>query len=203
MKKQEISTETKKNLEEVFWKLYAQKPINKITIGELTDLAGYNRGTFYLYYQDIYDMLSHVEDAVIQRLQDNMPTVNAEEYQKVEKTWETVFPLIVANAEKMYEMEGEHMTILLSAHANMSFYNRLKQEMLDVMKEIMKEIEPDTKEAEMDYILHFYVSGILDIVTTWHRNECDISSDEMVRIIARVCGALYPTSMLREVVWAK
>ena len=46
MKKQpHITEQTKNNLRIAFWSLYAQKPIEKISIKEITELAGYNRGT--------------------------------------------------------------------------------------------------------------------------------------------------------------
>lgn len=57
MKKQpQITEQTKACLREAFWTLYTKKPIEKISIKEITDLAGYNRGTFYLYYKDVYDL---------------------------------------------------------------------------------------------------------------------------------------------------
>lgn len=47
MKKQpQITEQTKDKLRSAFWTLYSSKPIDKITIKEITDLAGYNRGTF-------------------------------------------------------------------------------------------------------------------------------------------------------------
>lgn len=48
---------TRKALIEALTKLMSEKKINKITVKELTDLADVNRSTFYLYYNDIYDML--------------------------------------------------------------------------------------------------------------------------------------------------
>ena len=46
MKKQpHITEQTKNNLRIAFWSLYAQKPIEKISIKEITELAGYNRET--------------------------------------------------------------------------------------------------------------------------------------------------------------
>lgn len=41
---------TRNNLVNAFWDLYCQKDINKITIKEITDRAGYNRATFYIYF---------------------------------------------------------------------------------------------------------------------------------------------------------
>ena len=52
-KRPELTEQTKRNLRTAFWSLYAQKPLEKISVREITALAGYNRGTFYLYYQDV------------------------------------------------------------------------------------------------------------------------------------------------------
>ncbi len=48
-------TDIGKRLDHAFLKLYYDKPIEKITIREITDLAGCNRRTYYNYYEDIYD----------------------------------------------------------------------------------------------------------------------------------------------------
>ena len=49
---------TKKQLEKSLIQLLETKPIQDITVRELTELADINRGTFYLYYRDIFDMVS-------------------------------------------------------------------------------------------------------------------------------------------------
>ena len=48
---------TKKLLTQALTELLQEKQVNEITVKELTDLADMNRGTFYLYYKDIFDML--------------------------------------------------------------------------------------------------------------------------------------------------
>lgn len=64
-KREELTQLTKQNLREAFWSLYIQKPIEKITVKEITDIAGYNRGTFYLYYKDTYDLLAQIEQELL------------------------------------------------------------------------------------------------------------------------------------------
>ena len=55
MKKQpQVTEQTRANLREAFWNLYAERPIERISVREITDRAGYNRATFYLYYHDVY-----------------------------------------------------------------------------------------------------------------------------------------------------
>lgn len=41
--------------------LMKQKNIKDITVKELCEYADINRGTFYLHYKDIYDMLDSIE----------------------------------------------------------------------------------------------------------------------------------------------
>ena len=53
-----ISTDaTKRLLTDSLKKLMAQKPLDKITIREITDGCGVNRQTFYYHFEDIYDQL--------------------------------------------------------------------------------------------------------------------------------------------------
>ena len=59
---------TKKLLTQALTELMQQKQVKEITVTELTDLADMNRGTFYLYYKDIFDMLEHIEDNMFQAL---------------------------------------------------------------------------------------------------------------------------------------
>ena len=59
---------TKKLMTQALTQLLQQKQVNEITVKELTDLADMNRGTFYLYYKDIFDMLEKIEDELFENL---------------------------------------------------------------------------------------------------------------------------------------
>lgn len=48
------ATVTRQNLIDSFWLLYCQKNIEKITVKEICEIAGYNRSTFYVYFNDVY-----------------------------------------------------------------------------------------------------------------------------------------------------
>ena len=56
MKKQPQQTaQTRKKLMDSFWKLYCDDGIDRVTVGAVAKDAGYNRGTFYEYFTDVYD----------------------------------------------------------------------------------------------------------------------------------------------------
>ncbi|MBQ8043992.1 MAG: TetR/AcrR family transcriptional regulator, partial [Clostridia bacterium] len=57
---------TKKHIIEAFIELRASKPIEKITIKELSDKAYINKATFYRHYEDIYALSETIEDKLIE-----------------------------------------------------------------------------------------------------------------------------------------
>lgn len=60
-----VSQVTKRALEQSLKNLLLKKPLNKITITDITEDCGINRMTFYYHFQDIYDLVEWVcyEDA--------------------------------------------------------------------------------------------------------------------------------------------
>ena len=49
---------TKRQLRLALMKLMADKSIKDISVRELAAIADINRGTFYIHYKDVYDLLS-------------------------------------------------------------------------------------------------------------------------------------------------
>ena len=61
-------TTTKADLRDALSKLLLQQPFESITIRQLTETAGINRGTFYLHYVDKYDMVEQMKMDMVQEL---------------------------------------------------------------------------------------------------------------------------------------
>ncbi|MDE5557873.1 MAG: TetR/AcrR family transcriptional regulator [Ruminococcus sp.] len=57
---------TKRNIINAFLNLRSRKPIEKITIKEIAEIAQINKATFYLHYHDIYELSESLERDVIQ-----------------------------------------------------------------------------------------------------------------------------------------
>ena len=43
-------------------RLLKEKKIQEISVKEISEMADINRGTFYLHYRDVYDLLASIED---------------------------------------------------------------------------------------------------------------------------------------------
>lgn len=59
---------TERQLEEALIRLLQTKNIQQISVKELAEAADITRATFYTHYKDAYDMLLHLQDAMIQQI---------------------------------------------------------------------------------------------------------------------------------------
>ncbi|MDE6727985.1 MAG: TetR/AcrR family transcriptional regulator [Oscillospiraceae bacterium] len=57
---------TRGSIINAFLQLRAKKPLERITVKELADLAKINKATFYLHYKDIYDLSEQLENELFQ-----------------------------------------------------------------------------------------------------------------------------------------
>uniref|UniRef100_UPI004056CABC TetR/AcrR family transcriptional regulator n=1 Tax=Agathobacter sp. TaxID=2021311 RepID=UPI004056CABC len=57
---------TKRSIYNAFMELRAKKPLERITIKELTELAEISKATFYLHYKDIYDLSDQLQKKTIE-----------------------------------------------------------------------------------------------------------------------------------------
>lgn len=59
---------TKRSIKQAFMQLRAQKPLERIRVKELAELAEISKATFYLHYHDIYDLSDKLQKEVIQNV---------------------------------------------------------------------------------------------------------------------------------------
>ena len=59
---------TRNSIINAFLQIRAKKPLERITVKELSDLAEINKATFYLHYKDIYDLSEQLENELFERV---------------------------------------------------------------------------------------------------------------------------------------
>lgn len=67
----EARKKTAKKIRAAFWQLYEKEPINKITVAQVSKLAGIHRSTFYIHFADVYQILEIIEQELLTQLQDS------------------------------------------------------------------------------------------------------------------------------------
>ncbi len=67
---------TRRVLKESFLKLLNEKPVNKITVKEVCELAELNRATFYAHYSDCFALLASIEQELIDDFEKSLELMN-------------------------------------------------------------------------------------------------------------------------------
>ena len=166
---------TKKLLTQALTQLLQEKQINEITVKELTDLADMNRGTFYLYYKDMFDMLEKIEDGMFEALDE---IVSLHEHGDVSQQTKPILLDLFHFIEENQEM----CRVLLSPHGDMNFLHRLNEVVREKCLKAWPDIRKEKGEADFDYHYSFVVFGCAGIIRAWVNRNCPESAEIMAEM---------------------
>ena len=167
---------TKQLIKQSLIELMHEKPFKDITVKDITERADLNRGTFYLHYVDIYDLLSKIEDETLQAIEEmmldyrckiNMPSG----YELLDE----LFSYIEDNRD-LFE-------VLLHSQSEGIFLNKLQYLIKTMGLDLMNMIYKDTSRPHYCYFLSFVLNGVLGVTEQWFNNGMDMSSTEMATMI--------------------
>ena len=167
---------TKKLLTQALMQLLQEKQVNEITVKELTELADMNRGTFYLYYRDIYDMLEKIEDSLFDGLNEIVSLPQNAASSDVTK------PILL----DLFRFIGENQEVcrvLLSANGDMSFLHRLNEVVREKSKAVWESLYAhEAGEEEFDYHYSFVVFGCAGLIRAWLNRNCPEPPEQMAAL---------------------
>ena len=166
---------TKKLLTQALTQLLQEKQINEITVKELTDLADMNRGTFYLYYKDMFDMLEKIEDGMFEALD---AIVSLHEHDDVSQQTKP----ILLDLFRFIQYNQEMCRVLLSPHGDMNFLHRLNEVVREKCLKAWPTIRKEKGEADFDYHYSFVVFGCAGIIRAWVNRNCSESAEKMAEM---------------------
>ena len=163
---------TKKLLTQALTELLQTKQIQEITVKELTDLEYMNRGSFYLYYRDIFDMLEKTEDSLFEALNDILTLHENEGIH-------TSIRPVMLDLFRFVQENQEMCRVLLSPTGDMSFLHRLNEVVREKCRRFWPRLENEQDEIVYDYHYQFAVFGCAGLVRAWVSRDCRESPEEM------------------------
>lgn len=156
------------------------RPIEKITVGQVCELAGYNRGTFYLHYHDLYEMLELMESALLQGMTDCV-----EECMKRLKRDSGKLSCIAACKDVVmyYERNKAYISVLLGQDGDPAFVHRLKDNLKPLWREYVIGPNAARSESEIDLLLEYTLSGTLFMISRWLANPGSTSARQLAHLV--------------------
>lgn len=154
--------------------LMQTKPVQNITVRELTDYVNLNRGTFYLHYKDIQDLLENMENDMLDEF---VEITNAHQPQDMNGK---PFPLI-CDLYKFLEKNSDFVKLILVNNQEQTFKNRLKDIIRERCMNDWVEVFANTDSRLSELYSSYVLSGCIGIIENWVQNGTPQTPDELAR----------------------
>lgn len=184
----EMNARTQREIQLCFLALMRTKNFTKITVRDITEAAAINRGTFYLHYQDKFDLLEQMQAQLLLGLKTQLGRLDP--------------PLLLVEAEKgnvsiqaiqafeFIEANSEQFHAFLGSNNPLGFHRQLKQFFMDHFLEKMDDNPGFFQGADVpaDYLAAFATSAYLGLIEQWLENGLQESPREMAEMYLRIIG---------------
>lgn len=155
-----MSQMTKRALVASLKELMVEKPLDKITVTDLTEHCGVNRMTFYYHFKDIYDL---VEWACVEE------ATRALAGKKTYDTWQQGFLQI-------FEAVQENKPFIINVYRSVSreqvelyLYKLTYDLLIGVVNECSKDL--NVREDDKEFIANFYKYAFVGVMLDWVKND--------------------------------
>lgn len=173
---------TKKLIRKGLAELAKEKSINKITVKELTDLIEINRGTFYLHYKDIFDLVESIENSLYDEFNEIIKTVNPN----------TILETPIDILEKFCVFISENadaFVMLIGENGDANFVYRIGTVMNDAVFELFSSIYPEMDSERYSFTYEYCKYGSVGLIRCWIIENHDWTPRQVaelwLRLIAR------------------
>lgn len=174
---------TKKIIKESLIELLQTNDIHQITVTNICNKADINRGTFYSYYKDAFDLLQSIEDELFDQILRYLNETPAEDY--TDSLLIKVLELITENKDLC--------KILLCKQRDGRIIDRILYIASKANLEPLFDKSNEFDESHFDYLIRYSVGGILAIIQVWLENNLKESPREIVTIINNINKLNYNT----------
>ena len=142
----------------------------------MTDKADIHRATFYVHYEDIYDLYNKIEDEVVKQLS---LILTEDAIHSYEGTYSALITYILENKELS--------KMLFGSSSMKSFQQRVVKSLEETYLNIwLYEDKLDRVTTEMKMLTAYNVYGSMAIISKWIEDDFLSSSDEIIVLLKKV-----------------
>lgn len=167
---------TRNMIRHSFLKLLSEKPMGKITVKEICEMADINRATFYAHYEDVYDLLDKIEEEFYMDVHNSASTMMKEDYTGI-------MPIEIL---KMIRNNEELCRAMFGKYGDKEFLRKLMYFVETDSLGDWKKLYPDMGEEKLEWLYSFIVNGCAGIIQKWAQSGFQTEPEEMARFMARM-----------------
>ncbi|MEC1476243.1 TetR/AcrR family transcriptional regulator C-terminal domain-containing protein [Bacillus haynesii] len=177
---------TKKMIRDALSELMKIKTFEEISVTDITKKADINRGTFYLHYEDKYDLLEQSEEEIIQEI--NKIAKRSIHSMDILKQDVIDHPLTFVVDIFQYIRENEvFMKAILGPKGPGSFRLKFKSVLSINLKRLKTAIRTNPIVPE-DYLISYITGAHISVMQQWLENGMKESPHDMALILSKITG---------------
>lgn len=167
---------TKKTIRHSFLSLLFDKPMGKITVKEICELADINRTTFYSHYNDVYDLMDKIEEEFYREVQDSVRYMITEDFTGI-------MPIEIL---KKFRENEELCRVMFGKYGDKEFIRKMMYFAEEDSLEDWKKLYPDLTEEKLEWLYGFIVNGCAGIIQKWVESGFRAEPEEMAQFMAQM-----------------
>lgn len=183
-------------MDKAFLEILAKKEFSYITVKEICEKAKVNRSTFYLHYETMEDLLAESVEYMNQQFQEymkqeesffetNLQECSLEELYLITPKYLIPYLRYVREYKRLFLTMVRNSKILQLEES----YERMFRVIFTPILERYN-VAPDIR----NYIMSFYIQGLMAIVDEWLKNDCK-DSIEHIMFVIQLCVGQYKDNM--------
>lgn len=176
---------TKKLLKDTFIELLNEKPMEKISVKDLTEKADLNRGTFYLHYTDIYDLLEQSENELLGEMSEILSKIDPAAFNIFHQENKPYPPLV--HLFEWFDSNKDFGKVLVGPNGDISFLEKISiTGRNEILKSKNKFYEKTNNMAIIPYLNSFMIFGFVGVIKQWYESDMPIPPKEMAKIFVQI-----------------
>ncbi|WP_087064681.1 TetR/AcrR family transcriptional regulator [Intestinibacillus massiliensis] len=180
---------THRMLKQGLAELMQEKDFKDITVKDITDRVDINRGTFYMHYTGIYDLLERLENETLLDFQQMLDAYRASgNLQNLHGLLTSITDYIAANAEICRS--------LFQNRASTDFTTKFQQLIRESGTDLIHTGYPAATDEALGCFFSFVTYGMIGLIKRWLDTGMRMEKQALVlrseRLIAGAAGSLLP-----------
>ena len=172
---------TKAMFHQAMLELLEEKAIGFVTVKELCEKAGLNRGTYYLHYSEPIDVLHEMEEQV---REDVLNVISGGIYENLPEALAIV-------------LENKRLVaVVIGRNGDPNFLRSIRTQVFMDDEEILRQRYPGGTQDGYQMAYDFLFSGCTGAVSSWLEEKEPVSTAQFAKQLSRICESVL--NMLTE-----
>lgn len=181
-------TKTQRAIKNIFFELMEEVGFSKITVKEIIERAEINRSTFYLHYNDKFDLLDKMENDLLIGFRSIGITAPIDRIISHGFIAEYTVPYFNQLTSYIYE-NGKIFTLLISANGDPVFISKLS----DLLKSVWTERQISKRLSIPEgYAFAAFIGMITSLISEWVKNGYQETPEAFGNIMVQITKGIYP-----------